>query len=147
MAILAASTSEPSVALRQRSDLLSIFGPLVRVAPRFQQAVSSAVYLAIVRSYLVASILTASLLVASKFTITNTLRLASFLAAHSLALAKFVSWKVWDSKSCRRLRKKVQFEFFVLILGPGGNALILMLFWPGWIVAIAAIWALWSWTG
>ena len=47
------------------------------------------------------------------------------------ALSRVVS-TAWNSKQVRRLQKKVEFEFFVLILGCG-NSFCLVLFWPGWI--------------
>ncbi|KAI1266961.1 hypothetical protein F5Y18DRAFT_353272 [Xylariaceae sp. FL1019] len=41
---------------------------------------------------------------------------------------------LWNTRAIRRLRKKFEFEFFVLILGGGGNNLFLVIFWPGWII-------------
>ncbi|PSS05186.1 hypothetical protein BD289DRAFT_419690 [Coniella lustricola] len=52
-------------------------------------------------------------------------------AASATAFARLV-WSAWDSKTSRRLRKKLEFEFFVLILGCG-NGFALIIFWPGWI--------------
>jgi hypothetical protein len=39
------------------------------------------------------------------------------------------SWEVTE-----KLRSKLFFELVVFFLGPGGNNLLLMVFWPGWIV-------------
>lgn len=52
-----------------------------------------------------------------------------------------VTWNIWDSRKARQIRKKIEFEFFVWILGPGGNLLCFLL-WPGWIVLGLMIWGL-----
>lgn len=54
-----------------------------------------------------------------------------FAVASAAALTRLV-WSAWDSKTGRRLRRKLEFEFFVLILGCG-NGFALIIFWPGWI--------------
>ncbi|KAI0022465.1 hypothetical protein F4780DRAFT_173490 [Xylariomycetidae sp. FL0641] len=63
----------------------------------------------------------------------------ALLVGSSAALRRGV-WNLWESKRIRRLRKKLEFEFFTLILGSGGNSLCLMIFWPGWaIVALVVL--------
>lgn len=57
------------------------------------------------------------------------------------AFAKVAS-VAWNSKPARRLQKKVEFEFFVLILGCGNN-FCLVVFWPGWIL-IGMVYLLWT---
>lgn len=52
-----------------------------------------------------------------------------------------LTWNIWDSRKARQIRKKIEFEFFVWILGPGGNLLCFLL-WPGWLVLGFMIWAL-----
>ncbi|KHE84192.1 hypothetical protein GE21DRAFT_1285992 [Neurospora crassa] len=54
-----------------------------------------------------------------------------------------LSYSIWDSRKARQIRKKIEFEFFVWILGPGGNLLCFLL-WPGWIVLGCMVWGL-SW--
>ena len=147
MAILAASTTEPSVAIRPRSDLPSAFEPLVRFVPRFQGIVTSVSFFLFVRSFFTASVAVASLLFASQVAIGRTFDVSKFLALQSVDFTRHISSVVWKSRSYRRLMKKLEYEFFVLVLGPGGNALVLVIFWPGWIIASVAIWALWSWMG
>lgn len=41
-------------------------------------------------------------------------------------------------KALAPLRKKLEYEFFVFVLG-GGKGIILFVFWPGWIVVGSAI--------
>ncbi len=62
------------------------------------------------------------------------------LARNSVAALKRATRMGW--KSTERLRRKLWFEFMVFVLGGGGNGLILVLFWPGWIV-LGVVLGLW----
>ncbi|KAG8160743.1 hypothetical protein KVR01_009007 [Diaporthe batatas] len=53
-----------------------------------------------------------------------------------------IAWSTWNSSQGRRLRKKLEFEFFVLILGCG-NSLCLAVFWPGWFI-IGLLYLTWT---
>ncbi|KAI5861546.1 hypothetical protein GGS23DRAFT_138470 [Durotheca rogersii] len=56
------------------------------------------------------------------------------VAVHACAAAvraAVLAKAVWRSKPVMALRRKVVFEFVALLLG-SGNALFLVLFWPGW---------------
>ncbi|POS71025.1 hypothetical protein DHEL01_v210582 [Diaporthe helianthi] len=53
-----------------------------------------------------------------------------------------VAWSAWNSSQGSRLRKKLEFEFFVLILGCG-NSLCLAVFWPGWVI-IGLLYLVWT---
>jgi hypothetical protein len=44
------------------------------------------------------------------------------------------------------MRKKLFMEFMIFVLG-GGNQLILVLFWPGWVIVGGGIWGVWSLCG
>lgn len=59
--------------------------------------------------------------------------IAKDLAARTASVLGDVAWTAWNSGQGRRLRKKLEFEFFVLILGCG-NSLCLAVFWPGWFI-------------
>ncbi|KAF3767239.1 hypothetical protein M406DRAFT_20117, partial [Cryphonectria parasitica EP155] len=68
----------------------------------------------------------------------NVAALQTFLVTRTIAMASVTALykaagSVWESKAARRLRKKLEFEFFVLILGCG-NGFCLMIFWPGWML-------------
>lgn len=71
----------------------------------------------------------------------------TLIAQSAIALGR-LAWSAWDSKQGRRLRKKLEFEFFVLILGCG-NGFACMVFWPGWmlvgLVYLACL--VWNWAG
>jgi hypothetical protein len=147
MAILAAPTSEPSVALRPRFDLVSALLPAARLLLRFRTAISSVSLFLLLRVWVAASLAFGSLFIASRLTIWHALLMARLLTVNSALFAASAVSTVWNHKASRRLKKKLEFEFFVLILGPGGNALCLAIFWPGWIIAIAAVWSVWSGVG
>lgn len=79
----------------------------------------------------------------------NVFALRALLAARDLALAlRGLAWAAWDSRPGRRLRKKLEFELFVLILGCG-NGFCLVVFWPGWVLIGLAylVYLVWSWAG
>ncbi|KAK3688626.1 hypothetical protein B0T22DRAFT_159987 [Podospora appendiculata] len=148
MAILAAPTTEPSVAqIRQISLVYSTLSPLIAHALQVQQILRLATLLVIVRTYFVARVLATAFLFASRVVAFRTYHASKFLMIRTALAARQALWALWDSKKFRRIRKKIEFEFFVLLLGPGGNSVLLLLFWPGWIVLIAAAWGLSSWAG
>ncbi|KAK4097686.1 hypothetical protein N658DRAFT_433532 [Parathielavia hyrcaniae] len=147
MALLTASRTAPSVSLSQRSDVISTLYPLVTSAVQVQQLLGSAAFHLFVRTYFAASMVAALSLWASKSIAWRTLLASRALAVRSLFLARRLTWTAWDSKTSRRIRRKLQFEFFVLLLGPGGNALLLMIFWPGWLMLAVLGWGIWQLTG
>lgn len=67
---------------------------------------------------------------------------AKDLATRSASVLGEVVWTAWNSSQGRRLRKKLEFEFFVLILGCG-NSLCLAVFWPGWFI-IGLLYLTWT---
>ncbi|KOS23306.1 hypothetical protein ESCO_003666 [Escovopsis weberi] len=66
---------------------------------------------------------------------------AALVARLGLAAAGSAAARVLCSKTVRMLRAKMVREFFVFILGCG-NSVILVVFWPGWILVGAALLAL-----
>lgn len=68
--------------------------------------------------------------------------IAKDLATRSASVLGDVAWSAWNSSQGRRLRKKLEFEFFVLILGCG-NSLCLAVFWPGWFI-IGLLYLTWT---
>lgn len=62
------------------------------------------------------------------------------------AMSGKLVYGTWESRVIRALRRRVFHEFATFILGCG-NGLILMLFWPGWLIlggATCAFWYLWG---
>jgi hypothetical protein len=144
MALLAASRTAPTVSLSQRSDVISTIYPLVNSAVQFQHLIGSAALHLFVRTYFAATIVATASLWASKSIAWRTFLALRILAVRTLFLTARLAWTAWDSKRSRRFRKRLEFEFFVLLLGPGGNSLLLMLFWPGWLMLAAVGWGVWQ---
>jgi hypothetical protein len=147
MALLAATRTSPSVSLSQRSDVISTLYPLVNSAVQFQQLIGSAAFHLLVRTYFAATIVATVSLWASKSIAWRVLIASRILVARTLLLTKHLAWTAWNSKQSRRFRKRLEFELFILLLGPGGNTLFLMLFWPGWLMLAFLGWGLWYLTG
>ncbi|OAA46117.1 hypothetical protein NOR_02870 [Metarhizium rileyi] len=66
-----------------------------------------------------------------------------FGAFHGFNMSAKALADFWDAKSTRMLRRKLFYEFAVFILG-SGNPIILLLFWPGWLLVAGAWFALWQ---
>lgn len=72
----------------------------------------------------------------------QTYLVARDLTTRSATALGEIAWSAWNSSQGRRLRKKLEFEFFVLILGCG-NSLCLAVFWPGWFI-IGLLYLAWT---
>ncbi|KAH6676329.1 hypothetical protein B0J14DRAFT_636488 [Halenospora varia] len=67
---------------------------------------------------------------------------ASTVVAKRLCVAgKFGGKMVW--KRSEHLRNKLWFEFVVFALG-GGNGMLLLVFWPGWLVIGPVVWVVYG---
>lgn len=148
MAILAAPTSKPNLAMgqRQKSEVIAFFEAR-QLTVRCQQVLSSVSLFLLLESYSLASIAAANLLVASSILAARSLVTLKFLAVKTAILLGQSSHAIWESRTIRQCRKKLFFEFMVLVLGPSGNGLLVLIFWPGWLVLSAAVWATWAWIG
>ncbi len=147
MALLAASKTAPSVSLSQRSDVIAILHPLVSSAVQLQQLLGSAAVHLLVRTYFAATLVAAASLWATRSIVWRALLASGILAARALSLTRRLAWTAWDCKRARRFRKRLEFEIFVLILGPGGNALLMLIFWPGWLFLAGLGLGIWQLTG
>ncbi|KAK3385298.1 hypothetical protein B0H63DRAFT_559934 [Podospora didyma] len=131
MALLTApTTTMPRAALlRTRSAAISTtLRPPVTVALQFRHVLG----LLLRHICFAAREFGIALFTATKVVVLNIFRVLRSSTTRSVQL----TWTLWDSKRSRRIRKKLELEFFVLILGPGGNSLLLLLFWPGWLILI-----------
>ncbi|KAL2152912.1 hypothetical protein VTH82DRAFT_4067 [Thermothelomyces myriococcoides] len=147
MALLATSRSSPTASLTQRPDVIPTFYPLVKGAVQFQQLIGSAAFHIAVRAYFAATIAATVSLWASRSIAWRALLGSRAVVERGLLLAKWLARSAWDSKPSRRLRRRLELELFIWFLGPGGNTLLLMLFWPGWLMLAALFWAIWRLTG
>ncbi|KAI0392415.1 hypothetical protein F5Y17DRAFT_459921 [Xylariaceae sp. FL0594] len=115
-----------------QSQLHTTLEPALRLASRGQLLLWSALSSLFLNIFLLTSVV---------------LQLCQAAASALGRLAYASLWAVqavWDSAHVRRLRKKVEFEFFTLILGAGGHVFLILL-WPGWYIIGFAGFVLWIW--
>ncbi|KAI0482039.1 hypothetical protein GGR56DRAFT_669960 [Xylariaceae sp. FL0804] len=115
---------------------VALLAPVPPSAIRCQQlldAFSTALYL---RCYLIALQAPAWCFLATK----------SALFMSSLT-CRWAGLTLWNTTSVRRLRKKLEYEFFTWILGSGGNNVCLVVFWPGWWLMVSIVLMTWICTG
>ena len=70
----------------------------------------------------------------------QTLYASYLLAQYATTLVQRLVERGW--KATERARRKIFIEFMIFILG-GGQAVFLVLFWPGWIVVAGAVAGAW----
>jgi len=145
MAILAASTTEPKVGLPHGSHRVPITSQVLGFAFQTQQAVRSLSQYLFLRAYFAVSFVVYYVVFVTQILTSQTYLASRFAAARTASTIKSTYLTIWNSRKLRRLRKRLEFEFFVLILSPSGNNLFLMVFWPGWLLIAAAVWALSIW--
>lgn len=139
-AIINIPTINPATVSRRRSRVLATLVPALRLASHCERLFARALWALLLQAFLS----TLGLLRLSQCASIVILQVTRIMAYHSIRLFKRAAWATWDSTQARRLRKKIEFEFFTLILGCGNN-LFLIILWPGWgILAIVAL-ILWAW--
>lgn len=136
------------MSIRPPSELVYRYALELGPALRYSNALSSALFVTTQQLFQINRIALTYLLFGCNVAALHAFLLSKEIAAMSVTALSKVAWGAWNSKQCRRLRKKLEFEFFVLILG-SGNGLILMVFWPGWILIGLAyfVYLLWCWAG
>ncbi|OAQ62164.1 hypothetical protein VFPPC_07173 [Pochonia chlamydosporia 170] len=144
--LLTASRVEPGVSLNPHSTLISRLGPVLAFAARFQYFISTFSSFLYIHAYFVTSIAFVNALYASRFLAIQAYIATKLGAFHGLSMSARALADVWDAKTTRMLRKKLFYEFAVFILG-SGNSVILLLFWPGWLVVGGASFAVWQFCG
>lgn len=123
--IIAAPTQD---VFRQSSDIIAALGPAAKIGLQLHHMLSHASLYLFLRIYFLAE----QVLHASKILAVGSTMASRFLVANTALLTREALRSAWNSKSGRRLRKKLEYEFFTFVLGSGGNSLILVIFWPGW---------------
>ncbi|KAI1819805.1 hypothetical protein F4861DRAFT_543570 [Xylaria intraflava] len=139
-AILVASARDPVIECPPGHWLLATLASGLRLAVHYQQFLSETLWSALLRPILrQVTLLTWVVSHLILFISIQTHQAAIGAFYHSIRLSKQATWAFWNSKHMRRLKKKIEFEFFTLILGGGGNNLCLVIFWPGWgVLALGA---------
>jgi len=128
-------TSQTLLTTSNQNNLLPLLAPTLSsslyLLTHLHRLLHSTTIFLLLRTYVLTSLLLSQSLYASQLLLIQTyyasLLLSSQFFTFLLQLSK-ISYRATEG-----LRKKLWFEFMVFALG-GGNGLILMLFWPGWIV-------------
>jgi hypothetical protein len=134
--------------LAPSSDVLAFLSPALThslyLAFIFQRLLSTTTVFVLFRAYLLSG-----LLLRQSFYATEILLAQSYYASRLVAQQFFLASKRSLSLAWRKtnpLRKKLFFEFMVFVLGGGGNGIILLVFWPGWLVVGPGVWCvMWAW--
>ncbi|KAK3947898.1 hypothetical protein QBC32DRAFT_72341 [Pseudoneurospora amorphoporcata] len=137
-----ATTTTTTTTTTLRAHILPILTSTLKTLHRTHTLLfslfSSTALLLLVRGLSALQLLGSTSLLFSKLVLYRTLL---FLRAAAMETAS-MTWSIfWDSRKARHIRKKLEFEFFVWFLGPGGT-LLCFVFWPGWIVLGVMIWGL-----
>lgn len=142
------TSSESAMSMREQSELVHRYALELGPALRYSSAARAALSLSAQHFFQLNRAALACLLLGCNALALRTLLVARELALASTAALARLAWSAWDSKPGRRLRKKLEFELFVLILGCG-NGFCLVLFWPGWFLIGLAylVFLIWSWAG
>ncbi|KAJ4318848.1 hypothetical protein N0V84_006662 [Fusarium piperis] len=140
--LLTASKVELSVSAHPGSDIISLLGPALEIALRFQSLISSLSIFLCLRTWLLTSTTLTGVVYASRIVALKACIATKSSASHGFNMSSKAVVSVWNSKSVQRLRKKLWYEFAVFVLG-SGNMVFLMLFWPGWWLLACVCWAAW----
>ncbi|KAI0466036.1 hypothetical protein F4859DRAFT_341340 [Xylaria cf. heliscus] len=133
-AFIAASAKNPATSSPHGSWIFTTLASTLHLAGYYQRHLHNA----LLPLFLQASLFASRLLHLGQTASVRTFQTTGRILYYSIQLSKQTAWKLWDSTQGRRFRKKIEFEFFTLILGGGGNNLCLVIFWPGWgILAVA----------
>jgi len=141
MAVTAAPAKKKPVDMSPHaSQLLATLEPALCLASHGQQLLRRAILSLLNISLLASGVVRLGLIAPAYLyqAATSTL----YHLAHS---SRWAIRRLWNTTQVKRLRKKIEFEFFTLILGAGGNNLFLVIFWPGWYIIGLAGFALWTW--
>ncbi|KAH6683568.1 hypothetical protein F5X68DRAFT_233624 [Plectosphaerella plurivora] len=128
VALCGPSRIDPVVLRPAHLEAVSLLRPTLDYALNFQRLLSAVTLFVVLRTYFVAAFAASWTAFVSKtvaiFTF-NTLRATILWTGWAIAT-------VYKTKTVRRMRKRLEFEMGMLILGPGMNTIIVMVFWPGW---------------
>jgi hypothetical protein len=146
MAVLTA-TSNPTTILataHNTTPILTLLSPAVTnslyLAHILQQLLSTTTLFLLFRAYLLSLFVLQRSFFFSQLLLIQTLYAASVLGENAFWSSKHGMKVVW--RSTEGMRKKLFYEFMVFVLGSGGNAAILVVFWPGWILIGGGIWGI-----
>lgn len=128
------SRIDPVVLRPAHLEAGSLLKPTLDFALKFQRLLSAASLFFALRIHLLAAVAVSSTVFGSRalaMLMFRTLRTVVLQCAWAVAT-------VYKTKKVRRMRKKLEFEMGMFILGPGVNTMIVLVFWPGWWFIVGA---------
>lgn len=124
------------------SDVLAFVSPALThslyLAFIFQRLLSTTTIFVLFRAYLLSGLLLRQAFYATEILLAQSYYASSLVAQQFFLASKrslSLAWRTTDP-----LRQKLFFEFMVFVLGGGGNGIILLVFWPGWLVVGPGVW-------
>ncbi|PSS16728.1 hypothetical protein M430DRAFT_35411 [Amorphotheca resinae ATCC 22711] len=135
MAVVAEAS--PPATLVASDNVRALLSPaltqsLLSLAVIFPRLLSTTTLFVLLRAYFLSAIILRQSAYAAQLLAAQSYYACSLMARQLFAAAKQSLKLGW--KATERLRKKLIFELAVFVLGTGGNSMILLVFWPGWIV-------------
>jgi hypothetical protein len=145
MAVLMASSTPTTLTTSQNTKpILALLSPALSsslyLAAILQQLLSTTTIFLLFRTYLLSLFLLQQSYHASQVLLIRSLYASSLLCKNASWASKQGMRLLW--KSTEGIRRKLFREFMIFILG-GGNQLILVVFWPGWILVGVSVWGVW----
>jgi hypothetical protein len=146
MAVLTVSSSPKTTLATTHSTkpILTLLSPAFTSSLYFaailQQLLSTTTLFVLFRSYLLSVFLLQQSFHVSQILLIQGLYASSVLGRNAYWVSKQGMSVFW--RSTEGIRKKMFKELIIFVLG-GGNQLILLVFWPGWIVVGGGVWGVW----
>ena len=148
MAILTASRNPITITTQNAKPILTILSPAFTnpyyLVTILQRLLSTTTLFLLFRTYLLSLFLLHQSHHASQILLFQSLYASSIACKNAYWASKQGIRLLW--RSTEGMRKKLFMEFMIFVLG-GGNQLILVVFWPGWILVGGGILGIWSLRG
>lgn len=144
--LLTASRLEPTVALRPHSTLIVGLGKAFALSLQLHHRLLNVFLFICLQSYLISHALLAAASYTCKHLLFYAFIASAFILKHAFAMSTKAIFDIWDSKSVQNIRARIFYEFAVFILGCG-NAMFLLIFWPGWLLLAGLCFAAWKLAG
>lgn len=144
--LLTASRLEPTVALRPHSTLIVGLGKAFALSLQLHHRFLNISLFICLQSYFISHALLAGTSYACKRLLFYAFIASVFILKHGFAMSTKAISDIWDSRSVQKVRARIFYEFAVFILGCG-NAMFLLIFWPGWLLLGGACFAAWQLAG
>ncbi|KAL2761039.1 hypothetical protein ACRALDRAFT_2024903 [Sodiomyces alcalophilus JCM 7366] len=133
--VIAPSTRrEPTPNRPERSNLVSLIEPAFSPILRYHHVFGQATYALVMQAYTLAvlGIFVSKDLLVVAYNSSSVVGKVGYVACCALA-------RLGKTRFARRLRRKLELEVALTILGPMANTTFLFLLWPGWWVLAAII--------